>query len=1207
MPVIREQKQFKIGPIGIARASEGGRVVGQALQQEGDRLANMFYQYGAEEAEKAGLEAGQAIETASLLTINPETGAPEVYEPPSGYGRIASDAYQSTVRNRYTASLEDEIRARSTVLAEQFADNPESYRTAMNDYIASMSSQTTGMWSSMITDMGTSYTTRTTANLTARKIARERAAASGDSRQRRAAAYDLLTDTYARLGPDAAATSPESIASGVIEASGTLGPAVGIGEVLAAGYEASGETDRLAGIVDASEVVGERGSRMAIAEGLAAYALRRSGNSAESINAVNMAFITGDASVLADFPEMAYLGSAVGELTYSEREGIRTDVERSIRSAQVIAEFEARQQLRDAMESIDSDFDARTYATRVGRIMDAPNGGAVIASEIIDQNNFINDTLNQLDESLPDGVPDTVRRSALAVVDQQLGIFVNSATDEIIQATSNADVLNPVILALQSGNTDGLEEIIRNEYGTDSRAANAFEGIINLATETGNAEILDAVATSLTQSRDEIGFLQAQGQLEALADKRDEIESLITSVNSLPEGDDVGGLLQELEVLVEGIPERDAASFLAQASSNAALRELRIAYRDLNIAQRNALQNQILNPESEDAREAVVSLLGEDAANNVFEAMERANSLVPERDPFLAIAGQALEATQAGAQGRAEAEYQAEMLQQAMDGLITPGSDGYEDVREMVDDRLNLPSNLIGNPDFDLDPRSPTFGEDYRRQQMIVALSQGMMPTALQNSLDAIARGQIVDPNFSWLSYAQFTSDILTISTGSGPQVSTGAMGLDDDVLAFHMVMTNYARTLDASLPLAVREDMMSTRAIELRQAEDPAFIESMQNWYGRQLGGSSGSDNSPSQWLMQNFSDEYRDETMRPTLQAVAQSAWFNLSIENGGMPPGSRQLTNAIRESMDMMFAEDERVVSISGSGRTMYGLSRIYPGQEDNMFAAHMLAADAVVSAATVRSDGQAPIIDPRTDEIWRPTSFANNPNAKLIVLNYATSPADVVYGVAIIDEFGAPQIQMYPRATTDGDVVLAPLAFGYNDFDVMPFAQAAQIRLQDDAISAARSLDEQGAGVLAVLQGGGAAVSGGLELGMVAGDAEQIARQYIPDTIVVDPERLSERTIVSINNLTALVDRAYTGGGEEARMVEQLELAVSEGRISDALDFAQTLLQPVHFGDHNGRSSRGMEPDVREARRSAYIRASELSGELRALIRQTRRGE
>ena len=42
MAVIKEQKQYSIGPIGVARASEGGRVTAEAIAQSANSFSKMF-------------------------------------------------------------------------------------------------------------------------------------------------------------------------------------------------------------------------------------------------------------------------------------------------------------------------------------------------------------------------------------------------------------------------------------------------------------------------------------------------------------------------------------------------------------------------------------------------------------------------------------------------------------------------------------------------------------------------------------------------------------------------------------------------------------------------------------------------------------------------------------------------------------------------------------------------------------------------------------------------------------------------------------------------------------------------------------------------------------------------------------------------------------------------------------------------------------
>lgn len=177
MAVIREQRQFSIGPIGVARASQAGTIVGEAVSNSANSMADIFFREASVQAEKRGLEAGASQSREKILTINPNTGAPEAYEPPSAFGSIASDAYQKVVMRRFEESLDDEMQNKAKELAVKYEANPNGvalYESAMSDYIAAMSNASEGPFKSYIQDVGTAYLQATRTNLAINQIRRER-------------------------------------------------------------------------------------------------------------------------------------------------------------------------------------------------------------------------------------------------------------------------------------------------------------------------------------------------------------------------------------------------------------------------------------------------------------------------------------------------------------------------------------------------------------------------------------------------------------------------------------------------------------------------------------------------------------------------------------------------------------------------------------------------------------------------------------------------------------------------------------------------------------------------------------------------------------------------------------------------------------------------------------------------------------------------
>ena len=220
MAVIREKRQFQIGTIGVARASEGGRIIGQAISQAADQFADIFYREGLQRAERVGTEAGQAAESERIMTINPQTGQPEAYTPPAPFGRVAAEAYQRVVERRFQSSLDDEMRVKSAELAARYESNPNSaalYETAMSDYIAAMAENAEGQFKGYITDTGTSYLNLTRSNLAINQIRRERTAAREAQVRAADAANGQLRSLVSQYGPDIL-TGP-TIANALIESS----------------------------------------------------------------------------------------------------------------------------------------------------------------------------------------------------------------------------------------------------------------------------------------------------------------------------------------------------------------------------------------------------------------------------------------------------------------------------------------------------------------------------------------------------------------------------------------------------------------------------------------------------------------------------------------------------------------------------------------------------------------------------------------------------------------------------------------------------------------------------------------------------------------------------------------------------------------------------------------------------------------------------
>lgn len=290
MAVIREKRQFQVGQIGVARASEGGRIVGQAISQSADQLADMFYRQSLQTAETAGTEAGQSVEAQKIMTINPQTGKPEAYEAPSSFGRVAAQAYQRVVERRFQQSLDEEMKTKSAEFAVRYENNPNStslYESAMSDYIAAMGENAEDRFRTYITDTGTSYLNLTRSNLAINQIRRERTAAQ---KAQAAAIQDGLNNAemmIAQIGPSAL-RGPTAV-NGIIES-----------------VAVTANDGAEAGLFDTSDIASySRSGRLAIAKGLVRYASSQA-EDPDDLRLLQQAIGTQNPNAVpAQFPEIA--------------------------------------------------------------------------------------------------------------------------------------------------------------------------------------------------------------------------------------------------------------------------------------------------------------------------------------------------------------------------------------------------------------------------------------------------------------------------------------------------------------------------------------------------------------------------------------------------------------------------------------------------------------------------------------------------------------------------------------------------------------------------------------------------------------------------------------------------------------------------------------------------------------------------------------
>ena len=176
MPVIKEKRQFLTQPIGVARASRGGEITGEAISRAAGQLNDIAFKFAAKDAEERGETQAKSIDAAQITGIDPSTGGPKALSNIASMGQIQSDAYKRIIDRRFEESIEEEMRLKSKELALNTPD-PEKYDTLMSSYMADMVNGAKGTpYSEYISNTGSVYLNQTKLVLKDEAIARAKAA-----------------------------------------------------------------------------------------------------------------------------------------------------------------------------------------------------------------------------------------------------------------------------------------------------------------------------------------------------------------------------------------------------------------------------------------------------------------------------------------------------------------------------------------------------------------------------------------------------------------------------------------------------------------------------------------------------------------------------------------------------------------------------------------------------------------------------------------------------------------------------------------------------------------------------------------------------------------------------------------------------------------------------------------------------------------------
>lgn len=504
MAVIKERRQFQIGKIGVARASEGGRIIGSAISNSANQLTSDFFRRAAFEAEKKGIEAAESVVRDEVMAIDPTTGKSQAFSPPKGFGQIATEAYQRVVMRRFQQSYDDEIQNKAKELAVKYESNPNGvalYESAMSDYMAEMSNNAEGAFKTYIQDVGTAYLNATKTSLSIAQIRRERVAAAKAQAQAVENGLEAYESMIAQGGPSV--LKGPTVANNVgLQVQNTINDGVDSGLFDEAARSTMGES-----------------SQLAQARGLIRYALSQADNDPDQLKLLQHAIGTQNAgavpkefSYVAD--AMRSLGSNYSALSELEKfsDGLLSD---AVQAAEVI-ESQKKEEIeaQNAMSIFDLEQNGVASAYNARAKASGYDPRAIVNVAISEYNNATSQA-----------------RDALANNNKDLSDAILKRRDSVFSAHVEGLMLQAVD-GLTREETNQLESAVfqRDAFAAPKSSRKALLALIDLNSKV-DSKVLDGFLPFIGSYRDAAGkYVEVSQSVEA-ANKASEYDVIIDSID----------------------------------------------------------------------------------------------------------------------------------------------------------------------------------------------------------------------------------------------------------------------------------------------------------------------------------------------------------------------------------------------------------------------------------------------------------------------------------------------------------------------------------------------------------------------------------------------------------------------------------------------------------------------------------------------------
>ena len=869
MAIIRETKKFAVGPIGVARSSSAGQIIGEQVARSANQAQQYFFRRAVEDAQQSGVDSAQALEAAEVTALDPDTGRPTSYDGPKGMGRYALKAYQKVLLSRFEQEIASEIENKSKELALTHRRSPEAFKESMSTYIAEMSNvEESTVFKNEIVRIGNAVQNQKYIALQSQAIARQ---------ERNDAILYEFTNSEASLSIE------DAFAAGNNE----------LGESLILSAKELDANNIAAGTILSNETIGNAKNRqLAKVQGQFRYELRnaiKNNISRFDLEAASNAIDSGDLSGLKGkgFENTFKTLSAEGTTFTESFAAFATELlQDGLNQTRLTAEMAARKRIADNIESMSSN-----NSDFFDMISGSNSDVAGTASDAV--SNYMTDLQTQLN-LIESGASQGQIESATSGSFSRLNIVKDGVINNLFaEATSVEDVVN-ITKYLQNTTEENFNKL--NE-GSQSLAL----VLTDMAKKTGQVQFLTDATSYGAGINNEVRFVEFQRKVDNAVDYNDYLKDTVFpesfAANSIEaiEGVNKAALAKLKKTELQAGDKEKFKSVLKNKTSEAFVR---LAFGGMT------------NPKAVEA----IALYARDGVDpNNLVSPQRKAIIDKAREAFddPSAYGASVERYSDGAKRRYNLNVKIasddKIIRDAINGTLGETTE---------DDRIKF-GRLLGVPD-DFYTNSKYGEPEYAQLTEILSqTSSSIWPQAQVDAINSFLNGNIADPDqirrvlVTYAKASEFATDQgLAVESRGSSSLTSSQKALMDEAVSFSQMNPD---------PTALAVHMQKIKTT----MGNPALKAQMDDYF-------KGEDvKDAREFVAKNFPQARTNANLFDRLLTKTRMHYF----KNAGeiKPESTDDLISSLQSDIDKNFVEDDRIITLSGSSQTLYPLSVTAKGNE------------------------------------------------------------------------------------------------------------------------------------------------------------------------------------------------------------------------------------------------------------------------------------